>query len=99
MRRRILHSTRSSSLAFKEDEAQRSQILISSHSPFVMCEAWDGEDRDFIHQLKIEDGQCATRKLSDAIAQQGVLLAKDDDGKRTHLSLRKAEELMSGYYV
>jgi len=41
-------------LAFREDEAQRSQVLISSHSPFVVCEAWNGEDRDFIHQLKIE---------------------------------------------
>jgi len=27
------------SLAFRDDKAQRSQILISSHSPFVMCEA------------------------------------------------------------
>jgi hypothetical protein len=64
-----------------------------------MCEAWNGEDRDFIHQLKKEDGQCATRKLSDAITQQSVLRAKDDDGRRTHLSLRNAEELMSGFYV
>ncbi|MBZ5611231.1 MAG: AAA family ATPase [Acidobacteriia bacterium] len=86
-------------LAFREDETQRSQILISSHSPFVMCEAWNGEDRDFIHQLKIEDGQCIIRKLSEAIAQQGVTLAKDDSGNRTILGLRNAEELMSGYYA
>jgi predicted ATPase len=86
-------------LALKEDEKERSQVLISSHSPFVMCEAWNGEDRDFIHQLKIEDGKCVIRKLSEAIAQQGVVLAKDGDGKRTHLSLRNAEELMSGYYA
>jgi predicted ATPase len=38
------------SLAFREDEEQRSQVLISSHSPFVMCEVWNGEDRDFIHE-------------------------------------------------
>jgi predicted ATPase len=86
-------------LAFREDEAQRSRVLISSHSPFVMCEAWNGEDRDFIHQLKIEDGQCVVRKLSDAITQQGVTLAKDDSGNRSILGLRNAEELMSGYYV
>jgi predicted ATPase len=86
-------------LAFREDETQRSQILISSHSPFVMCEAWNGEDRDFIHQLKIEDGHCVARKLSDAITQQGVILARDDSGNRTHLGLTNAEELMSGYYA
>jgi hypothetical protein len=86
-------------LAFREDEGQRSQVIISSHSPFVLCEAWNGEDRNFIHQLKIEEGQCVVRKLTDAIKNQGVLLAKDDEGKRTHLSLRNAEELMSGYYV
>jgi len=86
-------------LALREDEAQRSQVLISSHSPFVVCEAWNGEDRDFIHQLKIEDGECVVRKLSDAITQQHVVLAKDDSGQRTMLGLRNAEELMSGYYV
>ena len=64
-----------------------------------MCEAWNGEDRDFIHQLKIEDGHCVLRKLSDAINQQGVVLAKDDAGNRTHLGLSNAEELMSGYYA
>jgi predicted ATPase len=26
-------------LAFRKDASQRSQVLISSHSPFVMCEA------------------------------------------------------------
>ncbi|MGH7393095.1 MAG: AAA family ATPase [Candidatus Rokuibacteriota bacterium] len=36
-------------LANNEDPAQRSQVLISSHSPFVICEAWNGEDRDFIY--------------------------------------------------
>jgi AAA domain, putative AbiEii toxin, Type IV TA system len=87
------------SLALRDDEAQRSQVLISSHSPFVVCEAWNGEDRDFIHQLKIENGECISRKLSDAITQQHVVLAKDDSGQRTMLGLRNAEELMSGYYV
>jgi len=87
------------SLAFRDDENQRSQVLISSHSPFVMCQAWNGEDRDFIHQLKIENGESVTRKLSDAITQQGVHLAKDEAGARTNLGLRNAEELMSGYYA
>ena len=86
-------------LALREDETQRSQILISSHSPFVVCEAWNGEDRDFIHQVNVENGECVVRTLSDVIKQRGVELAKDDSGNRTSLGLRNAEELMSGYYA
>lgn len=84
-------------LAFAEDPAKRSQVLISSHSPFVICEAWNGEDREFIHQVKIENGRAAVRKFSEAIKEQGVVLGKDDKGERTVLGLRNAEELMSGY--
>jgi len=77
----------------------RSQVLISSHSPFVLCDAWNGDDREFVHQVKVEDGHAVVRKFSDAIAAQGIQLAKDADGKRTHLGLRNAEELMAGYLV
>jgi predicted ATPase len=84
-------------LAFASDPAKRSQVLISSHSPFVICEAWNGEDREFIHQVKIEGGRSVVRKFSDAVKEQGVILAKDGKGERTVLGLRNAEELMSGY--
>jgi predicted ATPase len=40
-------------LAFDPETENRSQVLLSSHSPFVICEAWNGEDRDFIHQVKL----------------------------------------------
>jgi predicted ATPase len=84
-------------LALRDDISQRSQILISSHSPFVMCEAWNGEDQDFIHQVKIDNGQCVIRKLSEVIAENAGPLGKDKSGGRTVLSLRNAAELMSGY--
>ncbi|HZR57633.1 MAG TPA: AAA family ATPase [Terriglobales bacterium] len=84
-------------LAFAKDPTKRSQILISSHSPFVICEAWNGEDRDFIHQIKIENGHAVVRKLSDAVKEQQIALGKDDKGNRTVLGLRNAEELMAGY--
>src|SRR5258708_40080357 len=84
-------------LAFSKDAAKRSQILISSHSPFVICEAWNGDDRDFIHQVKIENGQTVVRKFSDAVKEQQIVLGKDDKGKHTVLGLRNAEELMAGY--
>lgn len=84
-------------LAFREDETQRSQVLISSHSPFVICEAWNGEDREFIHQVKVVNGQAVVRKFSDVITEEGAVLGKDELGKRTVLGLRTAELLMSGY--
>jgi len=84
-------------LAHRDNEEKRSQLLISSHSPFIICEAWNGADRDFIHQFKVEDGHTVVRKFSEVIEQQGVVLAKDDCGKPTQLGLRNAELLMSGY--
>jgi predicted ATPase len=84
-------------LAFSGDLKKRSQILISSHSPFMICEAWNGEDREFIHQVKIENGQAVVRKFSDAVKEQKIVLGKDEKGQRTVLGLRNAEELMSGY--
>ena len=77
----------------------RSQVLISSHSPFVLCDAWNGEDREFVHQMKVEDGRAAVRRFSQAVKAQGIQLAKDGDGNRLHLGLRNAEELMAGYLV
>jgi hypothetical protein len=84
-------------LATAEDASKRSQVLISSHSPFVICEAWNGEDREFIHQVKIENGHAIVRRFSDAVQEQGIVLSKDDKGNRTILGLRNAEELMAGY--
>ncbi len=83
-------------LALTEDHGNRSQVMLSSHSPFVICEAWNGEDRDFIHQAKVVDGVCQIRKFSDVIKEQGIQLAKVA-GERKHLSLANAEEIMSGY--
>jgi predicted ATPase len=84
-------------LAFAPDQTKRSQILLSSHSPFVICEAWNGEDRDFIYQVKTERGQAVVRKFSEAVENQGIVLGRDEQHERTVLGLRNAEELMAGY--
>lgn len=83
-------------LAFNDELAQRSQVLISSHSPFVICEAWNGEDREFIHQVKVTEGRSGVRKFSAVVSDLQSHLGKDANGKRTHLSLKNAEEIMSG---
>lgn len=83
-------------LSLCPDAGQRSQVLISSHSPFVICEAWNGEDREFIHQVKVVNGKAQIRKFSDVITEQRIHLAKVE-GERKHLSLSNASEIMSGY--
>jgi predicted ATPase len=83
-------------LAFTGPQENRSQVLISSHSPFVICEGWNGKDRDFIHQVKVVQGKAQIRKFSDVIRDHGIQLSKVD-GEREHLSLKNAEEIMSGY--
>lgn len=84
-------------LAFHPDPAQRSQVLISSHSPLVICEAWNGEDRNFIHQVKVADGKSLVRRFADVVESEGIQLGKDESGARTVLSLKNAENIMSGY--
>jgi predicted ATPase len=84
------------SLAQNEDQNQRSQVLLSSHSPFVICEAWNGEDRNFIHQIKVDDGKALVRKFKTVIENEGIQLRKKK-GERTSLGLSTAEEVMSGY--
>ena len=83
-------------LAFNENPRERSQVLISSHSPFIICDAWNGEDRDFIYQVKVVDGHSAIQKFSAVVNDLQIHLAKDAGGARTHLSLKNAEEIMSG---
>jgi len=83
-------------LACHPDVAERSQVLISSHSPFVLCEAWNGEDRDFVHQVRVQDGCAVVRSFADAVTAAGAMLRKTPEG-RVELGLKNAEELMSGY--
>jgi len=74
-----------------------SQVLISSHSPFVICEAWNGEKREFIYQVKPEEGRGLIRPFGEIIEEQEIHLGKVH-GERKHLSLNVANEVMAGYY-
>jgi predicted ATPase len=82
-------------LAYNDEPESRSQVLLSSHSPFVICEAWNGEDRDFIHQVKVVDGKAKIRKFTQVMADRGIVLI-ETEGK-FQLSLELAEHIMSGY--
>jgi hypothetical protein len=41
----------------------RAQVLMSSHSPFVITEVWNGGDRNFIYQCSPVDGNAKLVKF------------------------------------
>jgi hypothetical protein len=64
---------------------------MSSHSPFVITEAWNGGDRDFVYQCSPVDGTARIVKFKDALEGTGSLQAGGEIG------LRQAELVMDGY--
>ncbi len=85
-------------VALDPEVSKRAQIIVSSHSPFVICEAWNGEDRDFIYHMKAENGQALTRTFAEVIERHEIHLEKDKEGKRTHLGLKVADLVLEGYW-
>ncbi len=87
------------SVAFPSDGAPASQVLISSHSPYVICEAWNGEERAFIYEVTPKDGLAHVRPFPEVIKELGIHLEKDTAGKRERLNLNVADEVMDGYWT
>ena len=67
------------------------QVLISSHSPFVITEVWNGGDRDFIYQCSPVEGTAKLVKFNEALEGTGALRAGGEIG------LKHAELVMDGY--
>jgi predicted ATPase len=78
-------------LAQAEPASERSQVLLSSHSPFVIVDAWNGSERDFIYQCSPSEGMAKISKFSDVVEGGGVLRS---DGT---LGLALAEQVMDGF--
>ena len=53
----------------------RGQVLMSSHSPFVITELWNEGNRDFIYQCNPVDGTARLVKFADALEGTGALRA------------------------
>lgn len=79
-----------------------SQFLFSSHSPFVLVDAWNtlAENRSFIKRLRVTDGRTVVEDIQSIIdrGDSGAVLQKSKDG-RTILGLKTAEELMCGRFL
>ena len=69
----------------------------STRSPFVICAAWNGEDRDFIYHMKEVDGDAIVRTFGSIIGEHEIPLAKQE-GERRLLSLNTADQILEGYY-
>lgn len=85
------------------DGRARSQFFFSSHSPFVLVDAWNNlaPDRSYIRRVRIHDGRSVVEDLQSVIDQgtSGAVLQRAEDGQRTILGLKTAEELMCGRFL
>ncbi len=87
------------SVAFPSDDVPANQVLISSHSPYVICEAWNGEEREFIYEVVPKEGRALVRPFPEVVKDLGLHLEKDKSGKRERLNLNVADQIMDGYYL
>jgi len=76
-------------LAFRKED--RAQILLSSHSPFVIVDAWNDKDRDFIYQCHPAEGSAKVEKFAEVLKLVGTLRS---DGE---IGLTLAEQIMDGF--
>jgi predicted ATPase len=72
-------------------EGEQSQVLLSSHSPFVIVDAWNGNERGFIYQCHPSQGSAKIAKFSDVVREAGM---PRSDGT---IGLKLAEEIMDGF--
>ena len=70
---------------------QGAQVLLSSHSPFVIVDAWNGEERDFIYQCHPSEGMAKVSKFSEVVTEGGMLRSGGA------LGLALAEQVMDGF--
>jgi len=84
------------------DTMKRTQFLFSSHSPFVLVDAWNllSDDRSFIKRLSVDNGRTHVDDIQSIIERgdSGAVLQKDKSG-RAILGLKSAEELMCGRFL
>lgn len=76
----------------RTNDKDRSQILISSHSPVVIVDAWNGEERDFIYQFHPSGGVAEVRPFAEAVKAGGGVMRKGGE-----IGLALAEQVMDGF--
>ncbi len=70
------------------------QVLMSSHSPFVLVEAWNGAERDFIYQMKQSAGRSSVTPMKELLEPYKNTMLQSDG----RISVRFADMVMSHAY-
>jgi hypothetical protein len=76
-------------LAFGAQDS--AQVLMSSHSPFIIVDAWNGDDREFIYQCHPGQGSAKVEHFSKIAKNVGTLRSGGEIG------LALAEQIMDGF--
>jgi predicted ATPase len=79
----------------------RSQFMFSSHSPFVLVDAWNSnaDDRSFIKRTRIHAGRTVMENVENVLTSGEIHLQKVKSGQRAILGLKAAEEVMCGRFL
>ena len=88
--------------ATRADAKSRGQFFFSSHSPFVLVDAWNSTtaDRSFIKRFHVSQGRSVVEDIQSIIdrGDSGAVLQKTSNGRDT-MGLKTAEELMCGRFL
>jgi len=77
-------------LSSNPEASLRSQTIVSSHSPFLVEEAWNGStDHKFIYHVKLEAGAAVVRPFEDVLRSEGGVLKTNGQ-----ISVRLAQEAL-----
>ena len=72
------------------DSKTTKQVLISSHSPYVLVDAWNGPSREFVYHVTEKDGRSQVQSVADVMKTFAGSLQSDDS-----MTVRLAERIMS----
>jgi hypothetical protein len=73
-----------------KDSKAGKQVLMSSHSPYVLCEGWNGASRDCIYHITEKNGRSQISPVVDVMKTFAGALQSDGS-----MSIRLAERIMS----
>lgn len=68
------------------------QVIMSSHSPYVLTTAWNGDSRSFVRYVGASEGRAYVRPLQDVVEASGELAW----GEFSNMSTQVAARMLSG---
>jgi len=75
------------------EHGEPSQIVLSSHSPFALSDAWNSEQQESIYVFSVVDGEATVVPLTEWLPSSGAVLRSGDE-----MGLKTAEEILDGRF-